>query len=231
MPEPSRLTSTRRADRPRAHQGTSETETAIFVAAERLLAEEPLHELSVAQIIAEAGISRATFYFYFSSKFAVVVGLLAQVMEEMFSAVQPFVNRDADTPPDVALRESLANGVDLWARHRPAMRAIHEHWSTTEELRELWLGVMDRFTNALAGEIDRERTSGLALPGPDSRAIAGTLLWATETCLYVAGLGADPSFPSEAEALEPLLAIWLGTLFGQPAEAPAPKRAARKRTR
>jgi AcrR family transcriptional regulator len=243
MPEPSRLSTTRRADRPRAHQGTSETETAIFAAAERLLAQEPLHELSVAQIIAEAGISRATFYFYFSSKFAVVVGLLAQVMEEMFEVVQPFVNRQGDAPPEVALRDALSAGVDLWARHRPAMRAIHEHWSTTEELRELWLSVMERFTTALASEIDRERKAGLAQPGPDSRAVAGTLLWGTETCLYVAGLGVDPSFPDESATLDPLLAVWTGTLFGHTATAakttpakatakPKPKRAApRQRTR
>jgi AcrR family transcriptional regulator len=216
MPEPTRLTSTRRADRPRAHQGTSDTERAIFAAAEHLLAKEPLQELSVAQIIAEAGISRATFYFYFSSKFAVVVGLLAQVMEEMFELVQPFVNRPDDVPPEGALREALQGGIALWARHRPAMRAIHEHWSSTEELKELWLSVMERFTTALAGEIERERASGLARPGPDSRALAGTLLWGTETCLYVAGLGVDPSFADETQTLEPLFAVWAGALFGQP---------------
>jgi hypothetical protein len=128
--------------------------------------------------------------------------------------VQPFVSRPDDVAPEAALREALKGGIDLWARHRPAMRAIHEHWNSTDELRVLWLSVMERFTGALASEIDRERKTGLALPGPDSRAIAGTLLWGTETCLYIAGLGVDTSFADETQTLEPLLAVWTGTLFG-----------------
>jgi AcrR family transcriptional regulator len=88
------LDASRGADRPRAHGGASETERAIFEATERLLADVPLHDLSVAQIISAAGVSRATFYFYFSSKFAVVTGLLAQVMDEVFEVVQPFIQCD-----------------------------------------------------------------------------------------------------------------------------------------
>jgi TetR/AcrR family transcriptional regulator, ethionamide resistance regulator len=229
MPESNPLSTTRRADRPRAHRGTSETEIAIFAAAERLLAKEPLHDLSVAQIITEAGISRATFYFYFSSKFAVVVGLLAQVMDEIFEVVQPFVNRSDEVAPAIALQESLAAAVALWARHRPALRAIHEHWNTTDELRELWVGVVNRFTDALAGEIERERKAGLARSVADSRAIAATLLWGTERLLYVAGLGVDPNFSDESETLEPLMAVWTGTLYGgvpAPTGKPARRRPA-----
>jgi AcrR family transcriptional regulator len=223
MPEPSRLISTRRTDRSRTTKGTTDTEIAIFAAAERLLAREPLHELSVAQIITEAGISRATFYFYFSSKFAVLVGLLARVTNEMFESVPPFVNRAEGVSLEAALRASLQAGAELWTRHRPAMRAIHEHWNTTDELRSLWLSVMDRFTTALAGQIDLERKRGRSVPGPDSRALAAALLWGTESCLYVAGLDVDPSFAAESDSLEPLLAMWTGTLCG----ATAPQAEAR----
>ena len=208
------LASTRSTDRPRAHGGTSETELAIFQAAERLLAEVPLHEVSVAQIIAAAGISRATFYFYFSSKFAVLSGLLARVMDEIFDVVQPFVQRDADVAPDRALTDSLEAAIALWQNHRPALRAIHEHWNTTPELQSLWISVVERFTEAVAAEIDRERDAGLAPPGPDSRQVAAALLWGTERCLYVAGLGVDPNLPSEIETLAPLTAMWVGTLYG-----------------
>lgn len=207
------LAATRSADRPRAHGGTSDTEIAIFDATERLLAELPLHDLSVAQIIAAAGISRATFYFYFSSKFAVVSGLLARVMDEIFEVVQPFVQRPDGMTPDDALRRSLTGATELWASHRPAMRAIHEHWNTTPELRTLWITVVDRFTTAVAAEIDREREAGIAPTGAASRQIAAALLWGTERCLYVAGLGVDPDLPDEQRTLEPLLAMWIGTLY------------------
>jgi AcrR family transcriptional regulator len=218
------LTSTRRADRPRAHGGTSDTELAIFDATERLLADVPLHDLSVAQIIEAAGISRATFYFYFSSKFAVVSGLLARVMEEIYEVVQPFVGRDEGAPPEQALSDSLAAAVTLWQKHRPALRAIHEHWNTTPELRSMWISVVERFTAAVASEIDRERSAGLAPPGPDSRQLAAALLWGTERCLYVAGLGVDPDLPSETDTLAPLAALWLGSVYGVSPQARSTRR-------
>lgn len=60
----------------RAREGNADTRTQTFAATEELLERVPLHDLSVAQIIDQAEISRATFYAYFSSKFDVVVGLL-----------------------------------------------------------------------------------------------------------------------------------------------------------
>jgi AcrR family transcriptional regulator len=221
----SRLESSRSGDRPRPHAGTSDTEVAIFEATERLLAEVPLHELSVAQIIGAAEISRATFYFYFSSKYAVVTGLLARVMDEIYDIVQPFVQRPPDMTPEVALQQSLEGSIALWRSHRPALRAVHEHWNTTPELRSLWIGVVERFTDAVSAEIDRERAAGLAPPGADSRQIAAALLWGTERCLYVAGLGVDPNLPDEEHTLAPLLALWLGALYaGAGAAAPTRKR-------
>ncbi len=103
---------------------------AVFDATERLLANISLHELSVAQIIAAAGISRATFYFYFSSKFAVLGGLLARVGDEIFEVVQPFVQRHDSVQPQQALVASLAATAELWQRHRPALRAIATNTGT-----------------------------------------------------------------------------------------------------
>jgi TetR/AcrR family transcriptional regulator, ethionamide resistance regulator len=228
----------RGADRPRAHGGTSDAERAIFEATERLLVDVPLHELSVAQIIGAAGVSRATFYFYFSSKFAVVTGLLAQVMEEIFGTVQPFVEREEGQDPETALRKSLQESTRVWAAHRKALGAVMEHWHAVPELRALWLGVVQRFSSAVAAEIDRERKAGLAPPGPDSRQVAAALIWGTERCLYVAGLGVDENIPREEDLVEPLMALWLGGLYGgqappkasrKSAKPPARKPAARKR--
>ena len=217
-------------DRPRAHNGTGEAERAIFEATERLLIEVPLHELSVAQIISAAGVSRATFYFYFSSKFAVVTGLLERVMDEIFASVQPFVGRPGGQPPEAALRQALQESTKVWAAHRHALGAVMEHWHAVPELRELWLAVVERFTAAVAAEIERERKQGVAPPGPDSRHVAACLIWGTERCLYVAGLGVDASIPREEDLVEPLMTLWLGVLYsgrksGKPArEAKAPAR-------
>jgi AcrR family transcriptional regulator len=218
--ERSRLETARGNDRPRAHEGARGPELAIFDATERLLAEVPVYELSVAQIVTAAGVSRATFYFYFSSKFAVVTGLLARVMDEIYLLVQPYVQRKDGTPPERALRSSLESAIAVWSNHRLTLRAAHEHWHAITELGTLWLGVVERFTDALSAEIDRQRVAGLAPDGPNSRQLAAALLWGTERCLFVAGLGVDKDLAGEQEILEPLLALWLGAIYGgQPSDA------------
>src|SRR5882757_4593921 len=103
----------------RRRDGRSVAEAAIFDATEKLLAEYSLRDLSVAQIIAEAGLSRATFYFYFGSKFSVAASLLGRITDETFELVQPYVSGDRTAPPDELLARSLKAAVDIWERHRP----------------------------------------------------------------------------------------------------------------
>jgi AcrR family transcriptional regulator len=224
------LQASRATDRPRSHAGTSETELAIFAATERLLAEVPLHDISVAQIIEEAKVARATFYFYFSSKYAVVAGLLAQVMDEIYEVVEPFRARSDDEAPDMALRRSLEAATVVWGGHRAAIRATVEHWHAVPEIGALWLGVVERFTDAVAAEIDRERREGLAAPGLDSRQLAAGVIWSTERILYIGGLGVDADLPTEKDTVDLLMALWMGALYGSQLPAkPAPKAPARRK--
>jgi AcrR family transcriptional regulator len=209
-----RLSATRRTDRPRIHGGDSDTERAIFGATEELLREVPLQDVSVAQIIERAGVSRATFYFYFSSKYAVVTGLLARVMDEVYEVMQPFIRRDTKTVAEEPLRESLTAAAEVWSTHRASLRAVMEHWHAVPELQTLWLDVVNRFASGLAVDIDRERKAGLAADGLDSRVLGSALIWGTERCFHVAGLGVDEDLPNEQAIVEPLLALWLGTIYG-----------------
>ena len=40
------------------------------------------------------------------------------------------------------------------------------------------------------------------------------MIWGTERCLYVAGLGVDENIAREEEMVEPLMTLWLGGLYG-----------------
>jgi len=218
----------RTADRPRGHTGTSESERLIFAATERLLGRMSLNDISVARIIDEAGVSRATFYFYFSSKFAVIAALLAAVMDEIVESVRPFLERDESTPPDVSLRESFDAGTTVWAEHRLLLRAVSEHWHAVPELRELWNELWGRSIDLTAELLDRERKRGLAPPGPDSRQLSAALLWGAERAIYVAGLDSNDELPGEKAIVESLVTIWHGAIYGT---APPPvKKPKRRRT-
>lgn len=76
--------------RPRDFDGSSSAEQVVFAATEELLATVPLQDLTVAQIIAAAGVSRANFYHYFANKYDVVVALLGRVLAESYSAAGPW---------------------------------------------------------------------------------------------------------------------------------------------
>jgi TetR/AcrR family transcriptional regulator, ethionamide resistance regulator len=204
----------REPDRPRRHDGTSAVELTIFEATETLLSERSLHDLSVAQIIAEAGVSRATFYFYFGSKFAVAASLLARVIGEIFGFVQPYVNKAPEDDPREALARSLQAAIDGWQRHRPILRAAHEHWSTNDEIGRPWLAGIELFTEAIAAQIDRDRAGAIAPAGPGSRELAAALLWGTLHILYAAGLNVDADLAGEQTALGPLVTIWTRSIYG-----------------
>lgn len=202
------------AGRPRQHEGTSAPELAILDATERMLAAESLPDIRVHRILEEAGVSRASFYFYFKSKEAVVAALLTRVMDEHFSAVHTWLAPGDD--PRAALRESLRAGADVWRRHRPVLNAVAERWYGIPELQDLWRTAMERLIVALARGIDQQRSAGLATPGRDSRELAAALVWGGERVYYVASLGAEAALNSENTAAEILHDIWVAAIYGAP---------------
>jgi AcrR family transcriptional regulator len=208
----------------RARPKKATTREAIFAALESLLSRVPLQGISVADIIAEAGVSRATFYLYFSSRYDVLASLLDRVMDEIYATMRPLVMPDDRDQSVAEVRRTLEAGTALWAGHRNVLRAAHEHWQDTPELRARWRDVIERFTMALAAQIDRGRKAGVVPPGPPSRPLAAALLWGSDRCFYVGGLGADADVPAEQELVEPLTALWIGAIFGADAPAPAPAR-------
>lgn len=186
----------------------------LFAATLRLLEDKSFSDISVADVLESAGISRATFYFYFASKFSVLSGLLEQAMDDIFATVQPFLARADDDSPKEALQRSLRAVTTAWHRHRLVLRAVAHHWHSDAGLHELWLGIVERFVSAGAAEIERERAAGLITSDESGRTLASALFWSTERILYVAGLGNESALADEEAALGPLVAMWHGTLYG-----------------
>ena len=185
----------------------------IFTATARLLAQQSFNDISVAQILTEARVSRATFYFYFGSKFSVLSGLLERAMNDIFETVQPFLARSPEDPPTVALERSIRAVTQAWHRHRPVLQAANHHWHAEPEVRSLWLAITERFIAAGAVEIDRERAAGIITSKVPSQTLAATLFWSTERVLYIAGLGVEPSLDDEEAAVDALVTMWSGTLY------------------
>ncbi|WP_245906005.1 TetR/AcrR family transcriptional regulator [Mycolicibacterium palauense] len=165
------------------------------------------------RILEVASVSRASFYFYFQSKEAVVAALLARVVDEHFTAVHTWLTGGDD--PRAGLHESLLAGARVWSRHRAVLKAVAERWHGTPELQDMWREAMQRLIVALQRGIDQQRKAGLAPPGRDSRELAAALIWGGERTFYISSLGLDPGLPSEHAAAEILYDIWSAAIYGR----------------
>jgi AcrR family transcriptional regulator len=204
------------SSRPRPQDGSTEVEQRIFAATERALDRIGAGELSVADILKEAGIARGTFYHYFGSKWEVINKLAANVMQDIEERMRPFVAPGETATGPEQLHQSIHEGCQIWAEHRAVVRAITEHWRTIPELHDMWTTVFARFTTEIADAIDRQRTHAGTPDTPPSRELAATLLWSTSYVLYLAGLGDNPDLPNETTAENSLNTVWTNTIFGTP---------------
>lgn len=186
---------------------------------ERLLADQPLHEVSVETILRASGVSRAAFYYYFSSKYDVVVSLATTVLDEIYHLLDAWTDSGGEPPPAL-LHRGLRSGVDLWTAHGPLLAAMIENMHAADGLKEVWVGFLDRFTQAVAAKIERDRRDGTAPGGLPADAVAGVLVWSAERLLYLGLRGLDPAVPTIEAAGEALIALWTTAIYG-PVDIPS----------
>ncbi|HEU5383346.1 MAG TPA: TetR/AcrR family transcriptional regulator [Ktedonobacteraceae bacterium] len=207
----------RRDDQQSFQEGAEQRDVpkAILDATERLLARQRFDELSVADILSAAQVSRASFYFYFESKYVVLGELVRRVVQQAQTAAAPWVEEDARSPEDT-LRQGTSQGLQLWMKHAPVLRAIVEHWRSDERLAALWTEMMDGFTQAAMHRIERDRAEGRApRTSVDASTLASTLTWMSERIYYLAAIG-HPAFQDEQQVMDVLTEVWLSVIYNGP---------------
>jgi TetR/AcrR family transcriptional regulator, ethionamide resistance regulator len=205
------MTQPRRTRRKTTAGGASrDVRAALLASAERLLEEQSLEDLAVEDVLQDAGVSRASFYFYFESKHAIVAALLERIVDEVHAAALPWFER-GDTPPDEALLAAMSGTLALWRRHSAVMSAS-VHWQVVPELRDVWGAVIARFTDAAAAQIERDRELGVAPPGADAHRLAGVLIAMNERCFYYAVSVGDTG--EDAALVDTLAGVWLAAIYG-----------------
>ncbi len=209
------------ASRPRKRGRRPKTHAAVLQATTELLETTPLAELSVAQILAAAQVGRTSFYEHFSSKEDVVVKLVRGIVAEVAEGLEPMFDR-GERPIEEAFREGLGNWMRISARYKPLLVAAIEEWPTVPALRRLWFRTIDAMGAKLAVLIETERTAGIAPPGAPSAALGSTLAWGAERAFHIAMTGHHPTLVDEEALLAPLVQLYIGTIYGQPVQPPAP---------
>jgi TetR/AcrR family transcriptional regulator, ethionamide resistance regulator len=193
-------------------------EDAILGAMRELLVRKRFEDISVADILEAAGVSRASFYFYFESRHAVLAVLVRQAVQRGHEAAQPWLTHRQDDPPMAEVRRGIEDGARLWRDNAPVLRAIVESWRSDPELTALWLELMDGFTRATEQRIAHDRDAGLAPPSPeDLHTLASLLTWVGERAYYLAAIGQEP-FDDEQRLIAGLTDLWRGAVYRLPSD-------------
>jgi AcrR family transcriptional regulator len=196
------------------------TYAAVLEATAGLLESTSLAELSVAQILTVADVGRTSFYQHFSSKDDVVVKLVRTISAEVGDELQPMFQR-GDRSPDDAFRQGLTNLIRSSSRHARLLVAVAEEWPAIPELRALWFETLGDLGGRLAETIERDRAAGIAPAGADSQALAAALAWSAERAFHVAMTGRHPTLIDADSVVEPLVQLFVGSIYGRPVQPAA----------
>jgi AcrR family transcriptional regulator len=199
---------TARRDEP--PQTDSELRERILDALRNLLSERTFDTVSVADIIAAAGVSRASFYFYFPGKQAALAELVRRAVTAGHEAAQPWV--EAQAQPRAALRAGIDAGAGLWLDNAAVLRAIVESWASDPQLRKLWLAQMQTFTEAAIARIENDPQVAARIGDLDARALAASLTWTGERLYYLAAC-AVPPFDDRNVLVDTLTHLWMSALY------------------
>ncbi|MBO4273957.1 TetR/AcrR family transcriptional regulator [Microbispora triticiradicis] len=194
----------------------------ILSATRELLRERRFDTLSVADILTAAEVSRASFYFYFPSRQAVLGELVRDAVAQGQQAARPWVEGLQD--PVAAMRAGVRDGARLWRDNAGVLMAVVESQGSDDGLRALWLEQMNLFTDAAAARIESDPQVRGRLGDLDVRAVAASLTWMGERLYYLAAAGVPP-FDDEEVLVDVLTNAWTSILYGRPvtplAEHPA----------
>lgn len=121
---------------------------ALLTAGARQFASRGVAQVSVEDLLAEADVSRATFYGLFSSKY----NLLESIINPIFDTATEAIAALAALPPDDAMNGIFDAYLELWREHREGLMLItavdastFRHFETRhQELNEAMFAVLAR---------------------------------------------------------------------------------------
>ncbi|MGB3483087.1 MAG: TetR/AcrR family transcriptional regulator [Mycobacterium sp.] len=198
----------RRAARPSG----DDREAAILATATTLLQQRSFSEISVDDLAKGAGISRPTFYFYFSSKEAVLLSLLDPLIKRADTGFDGALE-DMPADPKQAIRHGIEIFFSSFGSHPATARAGVEAVRTVPEFREVWAGLMHKWINLTAALITAERARGAAPETLPAQDLATSLNLMNER-MIMATLAGEPGAVTHDDVVDTLTHIWLNSIYG-----------------
>jgi AcrR family transcriptional regulator len=186
-----------------------ETEREILEAAEELLREHPVREMTVEQVMARTGLKRPAFYAHFQDRHDLILRVVGDIGERLFAMADRWLQGDDPEPDVVAAIEGVA---EVYLTDGPVLRALADAAGADARVDEAYHGLVQAFVDATAEHIRSEQATGRTAADLDAHETARALVWLNERYLSEA-FGRLPQ-DDPAKAVGILSRIWLATLYG-----------------
>lgn len=175
-----------------------------MAAATELVRSMSFAELTVDEVMRDAGLSRTIFYRHFDDLADLLLRAGREAIEELFEAQRAFGEAPIADDPD-AIRSAFVPAVAVYSRHGPLLRAIGEA-AADDELAAGQQAVRQRFAD-LAESALRGMPDVAAHPPADLSETARALNLMNESYLLDA-FGREPRVPAET-IVQTLTEIWM----------------------
>ena len=194
--------------RTQTQQRRGDRQELLLTTVERLLADRSFRDLTVADVMAEAGLPRTTFYRYFPDLEAILLLGVARVSEELGAAASLWLTDVTD--PVGSLRPSAAALIDVYVAHGRLLLAFAEAAASAPAVQTSWQTAINGFVDLATARITELVTAGRT-DLSHARETATALIWMTERYLLET-YGRGPTLPADT-AIDVLELIWRRTLF------------------
>lgn len=185
------MTGTKLGARSKRAQRRDERRARILAIVEQQLrGGETFADLKVGRIVAEAGISRTTFYVYFEDKTDLLRTWYADVTEDIIEAARAWWALDASVTRE-KVRAAIDQIVQAYRPHPELMAATHEATGYDQGVRDLVRSAMERYIDGLTEHLVRGQRDGFidaTLPPAES---SYWLQWMAERGLHRMGTVTD----------------------------------------
>ena len=167
-------------------------------------------DINVADVVAEAGISRSTFYAYFVDKTTLLRTWYAEFTEVILDAAQGWWSLDGTASKD-EVRAALERIMDVYSAHPELMAATHEAIGTDYGVRGAVDDAMRRYIDGLRAHIESGQAAGYIDPSLPAAETAYWLQWMAERGLH--RIARQESGSEQQRLTEAYAAIVWNTLY------------------
>jgi AcrR family transcriptional regulator len=200
-------------------QSRKQSRERIVAAASELVRDTSYGELSVDEVMREAGFGRTIFYRHFDDLADLLMGAARDAIDELFEAHRALAEARLGDGPEV-VRQTIEPAVSAYQRHGPLLRAIAEAAADDEQVAAGQEAMRQRFDELLADAL-REMPH-LADHPPADVAETARALNLLNTGYLLDAFGREPRVSHET-AVQTLTEIWVAVLHrAGDADGPSP---------